>query len=194
MKSKKVLSVLVGFILLFSLTACDGAITPKVNSRTNSGSNTGSDTSTNSRSNTGSNTSTNSRSNTGSGTGTNSETNARSSYKAKCDISECLKKLDQHSTLEQINSVIGFEGTKGTSSSDYTKYSWDLGTDAKLVATIYSTSTSLSLDVKDDLIKNSKVNFSKYDEVKKAIQGGQKITYDEVKSKFGADGVLIEVS
>ena len=52
----------------------------------------------------------------------------------------------------------------------------------------------MSLDVKDDLIKNSKVNFSKYDEVKKAIQGGQKITYDEVKSKFGTDGVLIEVS
>lgn len=163
MKSRKFLSVLFCFILLLSLTGCEGAITPKT--KTNSSSNTN----------------------------TKSNTRTKKS-KAKCDISECLEKLDQHSSLEQINEVIGFEGTEGTSTEDYTKYSWELSDDAKIVATMYSSSTSLSLDVKDDLIKNSKVNFSKYDEVKKAIQGGQNITYDEVKSKFGADGVLVEIS
>ena len=150
MKSKKFLSVLFCFILLLSLTGCEGAITPKT--KTNSSSNTN--------------------------TNTKSTTGTKKS-KAKCGISECLEKLDQHSSLEQINEVIGFEGTEGTSTADYTKYSWELSDDAKIVATMYSSSTSLSLDVKDDLIKNSKVNFSKY---------------DEVKSKFGADGVLVEIS
>ena len=114
--------------------------------------------------------------------------------KGNCNVFECIKKLDIKDDLDKVNSVMGFEGEKVREGSGYTTYKWvvDKDKDESVEATFYTSSTSITINFKDDAIKNSKVDFSKYQEIKTAMNNKETVKYEDIKSKFKADGVLIE--
>lgn len=114
--------------------------------------------------------------------------------KGNCNVFDCIKKLDTKDNLEKVNKVIGFDGEVVREGDGYTTYKWEINENDKVEATFYSSSTTISISFDDDAIKNSKVDFSKFDEIKKAMNNKEKVTYDDVKKKFGADGVLVEKS
>ena len=114
--------------------------------------------------------------------------------KGNCNVFDCIKKLNTTDDLEKVNKVMGFEGEVKTEGNGWKTYKWEINEDDSVEATFYSTSTTISINFDDDAIKNSKVDFSKFDEIKKAMNNKEKVTYDDVKKKFGADGVLTEKS
>ena len=116
--------------------------------------------------------------------------------KGNCNVFDCIKKIDINDNLEKVNKVMGFEGEKTTETSSYSTYKWVINADKdeEVEVTFYSTSANIKISFKDDAIKNSKVDFPKFDEIKKAMNNRETVTYDDVKAKFGADGVLVEKS
>lgn len=125
----------------------------------------------------------------------NSETSTKEApSKGKCKILDCIKKLDTKDDLAKINEVIGFEGELEREGNGYKVYKWELTEDDKVTASFYSSSTTIAISFKDDLIKSSKVDFSKYDEIKTAMNNRETVTYEDIKKKFGTEGVLIEKS
>ena len=114
--------------------------------------------------------------------------------KGNCNVFDCIKKLNTTDDLEKVNKVMGFEGEVLREGSGYSTYKWEINADESVEATFYSSSTTVSINFKDDSIKNSKVDFSKFSEIKKAMNNKETVTYDDVKKKFGADGVLVEKS
>lgn len=117
--------------------------------------------------------------------------------KGNCDVFECIQKVESDNTLEDINNLVGFEGEKGSEGSGWTTYNWEITEDTSLSVTFYESSSTCGAKIEfdNDLIKNKKVDFSKYDEVKSALQNGETVTYDDLKEKFGGvDGTLVETS
>lgn len=116
--------------------------------------------------------------------------------KGNCNALDCIKKLDTKDDLAKVNKVMGFEGELLREGSGYTTYKWviDEDKDESIEATFYTSSTTITANIKDDAIKNAKVDFSKYNEIKTAMNNRETVTYDDVKAKFGADGVLVEKS
>lgn len=114
--------------------------------------------------------------------------------KGNCNVFDCIKKLNTTDNLEKVNKVMGFDGEVVREGTGYATYKWEISEDDKVEATFYTSSTTISISFKDDAIKNSKVDFSKFEEIKKAMNNKETVTYDDVKKKFGADGVLTEKS
>ena len=119
----------------------------------------------------------------------------KSTSKGKCEVLNCIKKLSSDSSLEDINKVIGFEGEVYQEGNGWTTYKWELNDTDTVEATIFSSSTTVKISFDDDLIKNKKVDFSKYSEIKSALNNRENVSYDQMKEKFGGvDGTLTEVS
>jgi hypothetical protein len=116
--------------------------------------------------------------------------------KGNCNVFECIKKLDTKADLETVTKVMGFEGNKLNEGNGYTTYKWVINKEKNeaVQAVFYTSSTTISITFSDEDIKNPKVDFSKFDEIKKAMNNKETVTYDDVKAKFKADGVLIEKS
>ena len=132
---------------------------------------------------------------TGCGTQQNSsKVEEKEKSKGNCKVVDCIKKLDIKDDLEKVNKVIGFEGKLTLEGDTYKVYEWALNDNDTVKVSFYSSSTTISISFKDELIKNSKTDFSKYDEIKTAMKAGQTVTYDDVKKKFGTEGTLIEKS
>ena len=113
--------------------------------------------------------------------------------KGNCTVFECVEKTTGKDTLEDMNKLIGFEGTVLREGNGWKTYKWELNDNDSVETTFYSTSTSTKINFKDDVIKNSKVDFSKYSELKKLLNSGEKVSYDKVKELFGGqDGTLVE--
>ena len=124
---------------------------------------------------------------------TNTSNQAAKPSKGNCDIFTCIEKASTDAKLEDINKLIGFDGELLREGSGWNTYEWKLNDEDSVEVTFYSTSTTIKINFNDDRIKNSKVDFSKYSEVKAALNSG--ISYDEVKAKFGGvDGTLVEKS
>lgn len=106
-----------------------------------------------------------------------------------------IKEIEITSTVEEMNKIIGFEGELVTDSS-YKKYTWKISDESSLSAIVYSSGISnISIEFGKDLIKNNKVDFSKYDEISSSIKKGDTITYAQFKEKVGGiEGTLIEKS
>ena len=112
----------------------------------------------------------------------------------KCNVIDCIKKLDTNIDLNKANEVIGFEGELIKEGTGYKTYRWRINKEKneELQAIFYSTNTTLSITVDDEDIKNSKIDFSKYKEIRKALKDKKTLKYEDIKNKFKADGVLIE--
>lgn len=116
--------------------------------------------------------------------------------KGNCNVFDCIKKLDIKDDLAKVNKVIGFEGELLREGSGYTTYEWVIDEDKSesVEATFYSSSATITIRFKDDAIKNAKVDFSGYSDIKTALNNRESLKYEDIKAKFKAEGTLIEKS
>ena len=112
--------------------------------------------------------------------------------KGNCTVFECIKKLDSKNTLEEMNTIIGFEGELKSETESYKVYEWDLTDDTSITSQFmlnYNTAT-ISANYPSNMVPN-KADFSKWDEIKSKLNKRETITYEEfVKMVGGVEGVL----
>lgn len=126
---------------------------------------------------------------------TKEETKVEEKSKSKCKVLDCIKKISTDASYEEVNKTIGFEGESYLEGDGWKIYKWELNEDDTVEVTFFSTSTTIKIKFDDDLIKNKKVDFSKYNEIKTALSNNESVSYTEMKEKFGGvDGTLIEKS
>ena len=118
---------------------------------------------------------------------------AKKQIKGKCEALECIKKLKSENTVEDINKVIGFEGTLTDEKNKI--YKWEIAENETITASYYS-STKATIDASYDkeALKNKKITFAKYDEIQSALKNGSSLTYDEFCKKVNGKGTLYSVS
>ena len=119
-------------------------------------------------------------------------TGGGSNTKGNCAATECIKKIKPENTVEEINSIIGFNGE--LTDEKYNKYYWELSEDTGIEVTYYSGKTgTIEVDFNRDSVANSKVNFLRYNELQPKIKEG--ISYQDFISYIGnVDGTIIEKS
>ena len=109
-----------------------------------------------------------------------------------CTAVECIKRINPENTVEEINSIIGFEGK--LIDEQYNKYYWELSDDSGIQVTYYSGNTgTIVIDFDRNSVANDKVDFSRYDELQLKIDDG--ISYDEFITYIGnVEGTITEKS
>jgi len=113
--------------------------------------------------------------------------------KGNCKILDCINKIEITDTLETINSTMGFDGEQSGEGNGWKKYKWELNEDENVEVTFFeSRKDIIKINFKDEKIKNNKVDFSEFAELKKQISGGTEIKYDKIKESFKAEGTLVE--
>lgn len=113
--------------------------------------------------------------------------------KGNCRALDCIKKIKPENTVEEINKIIGFEGT--LTDEKYNIYTWEIASDEKITASYYSSNkATIEASYDNDEIKNNKIDFSKYDEIQTALKNGSSLTYDEFCKKVNGKGILYSVS
>ena len=108
----------------------------------------------------------------------------------KCSVLECINLISVDDTVEEINDITGIKGV--LTDEQYNIYYWGLTEETGIYVTYYSgTKGNIKIDIDKELLKNSKVDFAKYEELRTKINEG--ITYEEfVTYVGGVEGVLIE--
>lgn len=119
------------------------------------------------------------------------ETTKKENTKDATKVVDYIEKLDNNSTLEDVNKLVGFDGV--VDSKNEKKYVWNITDTSSLTATFVNKGyTSLEIEIEDDLLKNSNVDFSKYKEISSALKNGETVTYDAFKEKVGGvDGTPV---
>ena len=116
----------------------------------------------------------------------------QSQSKGKYDVFGCIEKLDATMTLEQVNEVIGFEGTLKSETDSYKVYDWDL-TDKTSISVQFHTksnTSTISANYPNEMV-TEKADFSKWDEIKSKLNKREDLTYDEfVKLVGGVQGKM----
>ena len=126
---------------------------------------------------------------------TKEETKVEEKSKGKCKVLDCIKKISTDASYEEVNKIIGFEGESYLEGNGWKTYKWKLNDDDTVEVTFFSSSTTIKIDFDDELIKNKKVDFSKYSEIKSALSNNESVSYATMKEKFGGvDGTLVEKS
>lgn len=127
-------------------------------------------------------------------TGDNGDVSGGSPSKTKgnCTAVECIKKINPENTVEQINNIIGFEGE--LIDEKYNIYYWELSEETGVKMAYYSSAKgTVTIDYDRDSLANSKVDFSRYSELKPKINEG--ISYNDFISYIGGvQGTVIEKS
>lgn len=108
----------------------------------------------------------------------------------KCSVLECINLISIDNTVEEINDITGIKGV--LTDEQYNIYYWGLTEETGIHVTYYSgTKGNIKVDINKELLKNSKVDFSKYEELRTKINEG--LTYEEFVTYVGGiEGVLIE--
>lgn len=125
-------------------------------------------------------------------TNNNSKTNEEKvESKGKCDVFECLDKIKTDATLENVNKIIGFEGTSESTGNGWEKYKWELNDEDTVIVTFFTESgrTDIEIEFNEKEKRNSKIDLSNSEELSKAIKAGETVTYEDFKKKLGGDGV-----
>lgn len=132
-------------------------------------------------------------------TGCNSKKNndevqpAEEKAKGNCKILECINKIQLSDNLETINTTIGFEGELISEENGCKKYNWALKSDENVEASLCdSGKNSIKIIFENDSIKNKKVDFSKFEELKEEISNGTEVKYEKIVETFKAEGTLVE--
>ena len=77
---------------------------------------------------------------------------------------------------------MGFDGEQSGEGNGWKKYKWELNEDENVEVTFFeSGKDNIKINFKDEKIKNNKVDFSEFAELKKQISGGTEIKYDKIK-------------
>lgn len=125
----------------------------------------------------------------------NSSQENLSKSKGKCEATECIKLIEPENTVEEINKIIGVDGE--LTDEKYNVYYWELSDDQGIQVSYYSSDTgTIEVEVDDKTVfANSKVDFSRYDEISSLLKNGTSLTYDEfVDMVGGVEGTLMEKS
>ncbi len=119
-------------------------------------------------------------------------TTAKAKIKGNCHALECIDKIETSATVEDINAIMGFEGT--LTDEKYNFYKWEISETESIEAKYYSSKNpTIVANIDNDTIKNNKVDFSRWNELKPLISKG--ITYDDFITYIGGEqGTLIEKS
>ncbi|MBP3707289.1 MAG: hypothetical protein J6J36_01595 [Clostridia bacterium] len=125
--------------------------------------------------------------------GTNTSSSEAKKENQDAKVFEYIEKIESKNTVEEINGIVGSEGE--LVDEKLNKYTWKISEDTSITATYYSgTNATISISCKDDLIKSSNVDFSKYSEIKAALNSSS-LTYDEFIEKLGnVQGHMVEKS
>lgn len=123
----------------------------------------------------------------------NPKSNSKSDDSFK--VFEYIEKLEPKNTVEEINDIIGKEGKLTDETNNV--YLWEISDTARIEARYGSKKTdnctiSVELDNQFKVLKDKNVDFSKYEEIKKALNTKESITYDEMVQKIGAEGYIMK--
>ena len=119
-----------------------------------------------------------------------SEEPAKEEKKGNCTIVECMKSIEITNSVEDINNIIGFEGEPVSEGSS--TYVWRFTDTTKIEYQPSNGQGSISATIDRTTIKDKKVDFSKYSEIKELLNNGTSLTYDEFKEKVGGvEGTLV---
>lgn len=106
---------------------------------------------------------------------------------ANCTITECIKQIEPSNSVEEINTIMGFEGKKSDYSEDTT---WKLDDKNWITLKYAGESPILQATIDKDSIKNEDVKLPSSTELKKMLNNGS-FTYKELVEKLGGvEGTL----
>ncbi len=107
--------------------------------------------------------------------------------KGNCSVVECLNQLDTSNSTEEINKVIGFEGTKSEYSDEYT---WKLDSKNWITLKYAGDSPILQATIDKESIKNENIKLPSSSELREMLNNGS-FTYEELVKKLGGiEGTL----
>ena len=111
-----------------------------------------------------------------------------------CNVFDCIDQLNTSVDLEEANKIIGFKGELLNEGTNYKTYKWyiDNENNEAVQVVFYANSSSISITFSDKDIMNSKIDFSKYNEIKEALNNKKTLKYKDIVDKFKAEGTLIE--
>lgn len=102
-------------------------------------------------------------------------------------VIECIKQLETTNTVEEINGIVGFEGTKSEYSNEYT---WKFNDKNYIVLKYAGDSPILQATINKEIIKNNDVKLPLASELRETLNNGS-FTYEELVSKLdGIEGIL----
>ena len=135
---------------------------------------------------------------TGCGANSNNSGNGQQGQQAQkskgnYDVFEAIKKIETTTKFEDVNKLLGFEGTLKSQSDANATYSWklyrwDLTDDTAIEVRITDKDNSASIEAKypTDMIRNGKVDFSKVNsDMKKKVNEADGMNYDQVVEMLG---------
>lgn len=109
---------------------------------------------------------------------------------AKCEVFDCINKIEPENSVEEINEIMGFNGV--VTDEKYKIYYWELSDDDGIQVAYYSSDKSqIKLKYDRDVLENKKVNLTKLEELKEDLKKGVKITYDDLTKYFKTNGTLV---
>ena len=115
---------------------------------------------------------------------------AKEEKKGNCTIVECMKSIEITNSVEDIDNIIGFKGEPISEGS--TTYVWRFTDTTKIEYKPSDGQGSISATIDRNTIKDKKVDFSKYSEIKELLNNGTSLTYDEFKEKVGGvEGTVV---
>ena len=108
--------------------------------------------------------------------------------RGNCVVTECIKKIETTNSVEEINEIIGFEGEKSAYSDTH---QWKLSDKTWITRDNTGTDPILQANIDKETIKNDQVDLSAYSDIKKLLDNGTSLTYEEMVTKLGGvEGTL----
>lgn len=107
--------------------------------------------------------------------------------KGNCVVTECIKQLEPANSVEEINDIVGFEGTKSDYSDERT---WKLDSKNWITLKYAGDSPILQATIDKESIKNENIKLPKSSELQEMLNNGS-FTYEELVAKLdGIEGTL----
>ncbi len=107
--------------------------------------------------------------------------------KGNCVVTDCIKQIETSNSVEEINDIIGFEGTKSDYSEERT---WKLDSKNWITLKYAGESPILQATIDKDKIKNENIKLPTSSELQTMLNNGS-FTYEELVDKLnGIEGIL----
>lgn len=107
--------------------------------------------------------------------------------KGNCVVTECIKQIEPLNSVEEINDIIGFEGTKSEYSDERT---WKLDSNNWITLKFAGDSPILQATIDKETLKNENIKLPASSELQEMLNNGS-FTYEELVSKLdGIEGTL----
>lgn len=115
------------------------------------------------------------------------EEKQKEEVKGNCVVTECIKQLETSNTVEEINEIIGFVGTKSDYSEERT---WKLDSKNWITLKYAGGNPILQATIDKESIKNENIKLPLSSELREMLNNGS-FTYEELVEKVGGvEGTL----